>query len=235
MQKQLTLSVHLQDEAKLDNFFVADNQEVIASLRKLIAADSCNYVFLYGPKDVGKSHLLQACCHYAAHQGLRSFYLPFGQELKVLVFENLDHFSLVCIDNVELIAGQCDWEEALFHFFNRATVNNIKLLIAGAKLPSQLPFSLPDLQSRLISGITYSIKPLSDEQKLAALQLRAEVRGFFLSDEVARYLLTHYPRNMTGLFELLEILDQASLRAHHRLTLPFVKSILNNVSVTHDK
>jgi DnaA-homolog protein len=232
MQDQLILSIRLRDDVTFNNFYEGDNQEVVHFLRTTLAT-SCpfNYIFLYGSQEVGKSHLLQACCHYASSYRLTPFYLPLNHELSPLILEDLDHYSVICIDNIELIAGQSNWEEAIFHFYNDAIAQKRKLIIAGAKLPSRLGIVLPDLVSRLASGVTFRIKPLSDRQKLVALQRRATIRGFDLPDEVGCYLLNHYPRNMMALFELLEILDIASLKAQQqRLTIPFVKSVLGKMS-----
>jgi DnaA-homolog protein len=228
MQDQLILSIRLRDDVTFNNFYEGDNQEVVHFLRTTLAT-FCpfNYIFLYGSQEVGKSHLLQACCHYASSCRLTPFYLPLNHELSPLILEDLDHYSVICIDNIELIAGQSNWEEAIFHFYNDVIAQKRKLIIAGAKLPSRLGIVLPDLASRLASGVTFRIKPLSDRQKLVALQRRATIRGFDLPDEVGCYLLNHYPRNMMALFELLEILDIASLKAQQqRLTIPFVKSVL---------
>jgi DnaA-homolog protein len=226
MLEQLTLGIRLHDTANFDSFFAGNNDEVICSLKKMIEIPIWNYIYIYGNCNVGKSHLLQACCHYASCQQFMPFYLPLSSKFPPSILENLDNFSLVCIDNIETIAGSPNWEEALFHFYNRSTQKNTRIIIAGDHVPSQLSFTLPALVSRLSSGIIYMIKPLDDKQKLAALQLRATMRGLVLNEEVGQYLLNHYPRDMSALFGLLDILDQASLEARHRLTVPFVKSVL---------
>lgn len=226
MVDQLTLGIRLHDEANFSSFFQGTNEEIISSLKHLVDTQDGCYVFVYGEKGVGKSHLLQACCQYAASNQLAPFYLPLAHHLNPGILENLDGFSLVCLDDIHLIANDPEWEESLFHLFNHLVTKKIKLVISAKALPNQLGFKLADLVSRLNSGVTYHLKPLTDEQKVAALQLRANIRGFELTQEVGRYLLNHYPRDMTYLFELLELLDKASLQARHRITIPFVRSIL---------
>lgn len=223
---QLTLGIRLLDEATFDNFFLGDNTEVVAAIKALADTARWGFIYIYGNVGVGKSHLLQACCQCVSPQQ-SAFYLPLGPEFSPAILENLDQYSLVCIDDIETYAGNRVWEEALFHFYNRAIQNQTRLLVAGISLVKQLPFLLPDLASRLSSGLTYILKELTDSQKLAALQLRAAKRGFNLSEEVGCYLLNHYPRDMSALFKLLEQLDQASLEANHRVTVPFVKQIFN--------
>jgi len=85
---------------------------------------------------------------------------------------------------------------------------------------------LLDLASRLMSGETYRLNGLTDEERVAALQLRASWRGFQLPDKTGRYLITRVDRGAGALFTLLDQLDHAALAAQKRLTVPFVKSVL---------
>ena len=47
-----------------------------------------------------------------------------------------------------------------------------------------------------------------------------------LTDEVGHFILTRGTRSMSALFDLLEQLDQASLQAQRKLTIPFLKETL---------
>ena len=85
---------------------------------------------------------------------------------------------------------------------------------------------MPDLRSRLGWGLIYQLKVLDDQQRLQALQLRARQRGCEMPYETGRYLMRRLPRNMAALFDLLDQLDEASLVAQRKLTVPFVKSVL---------
>ena len=76
--------------------------------------------------------------------------------------------------------------------------------------------------------MSFQVHTLSDEQKLAALQQRAKARGLQLEEEVGEFLLRHCPRDTRFLFEILEKLDAASLVAQRKLTIPFVRSILQS-------
>ena len=88
-----------------------------------------------------------------------------------------------------------------------------------------LKIKLPDLVSRLAWGLTLYLQLLNDDDKLSALQLRAGKRGFDLPDNVGRYLLSHNTRDLSSLFDLLDHLDEASLAAQRKLTIPFVKKV----------
>jgi DnaA family protein len=141
------------------------------------------------------------------------------------MLEGLEALSLVCIDDVDTIAGDAAWEAALFHLFNRVRERGARIVIAGSASPRALGLGLPDLATRLAWGLVFQLHPLGDEEKAQALQLRARGRGMEMPEAVARYLLQHHARDMAALFALLERLDRASLAAQRRLTVPFVREI----------
>ena len=46
-----------------------------------------------------------------------------------------------------------------------------------------------------------------------------------MTEEVANYLLTRFPRDTHSLFALLDKLDSATLAAQRRLTIPFLRGL----------
>ena len=138
----------------------------------------------------------------------------------------MEALDLICIDDVESVLNHREWEEALFHCYNRVRDNQARLLVVGNTAPNQLQCTMPDLRSRLAWGLSLQIEGLDDAEKLAALQMRSRNRGLELTTEVGQFLMRHYPRNMAALFQALEKLDQASLEQQRRVTIPFVKSVL---------
>ncbi len=223
--KQLPLGMWLREGASFDNYFATANSQLLASLK---SSDE-QFVFLWGTESVGKTHLLQAVCHVATAKGEGSVYLPMSEaeQFAPEMFEGLEQMSLVAIDDVDAIAGDRDWETALFNLYNRiCDTGTGRLLVAANKPLPELGLALPDLQSRLSWGLVYQVQAMSDDEKGLALKQRADSRGFELPDEVAHYLLRHYQRQTSALFKLLERLDQQSLAEQRRLTIPFVKQII---------
>ena len=101
------------------------------------------------------------------------------------------------------------------------------LLITAQHSPKGSPIQLADLKSRLAWDHVYHLQTLDEKHSLQALQLRAQSRGFDLPDEVAAYLLKRVARDMHNLFQLLDKLDNASLVAKKKLSIPFVKTLLD--------
>lgn len=225
---QLTLGLGLKDEATFENFYPGSNQEMVSVLKKMATGNGEKSIYICGSRGQGLSHLLQACCHQASRQRISSVYLPLGTLIADHpgVLEGFENLQLICIDDLHAVAGNKEWEEAIFYLFNRVYDAQGKIIFAANDLPKALNIKLPDLVSRLSWGMVYQLHPLSDDEKIATLKMRANARGINLSDDVARFIMTHCPRHMGTLFAALDALDKASLAAQRRLTIPFVKEVL---------
>lgn len=228
---QLPLGVRLRDDATFANYYPGANAAAVGYVERLCEAEAGwaeSLIYLWGSAGVGRSHLLQAACLRLEQNGEPALYLPLGEvaELGPEILDNLESYELICLDDLDAIAGRVEWEEALFHLFNRLRDSGRRLLLSASASPRELAVKLPDLQSRLSLSLVFQLQELSDEDKLRALQLRASRRGLHLTDEVGRFILTRGARSMSALFELLEQLDQASLQAQRKLTIPFLKETL---------
>jgi len=216
---QIPLQIKLNDAATFDNFIGVGNQQLVS----LLQSDE-TFVYYWSSDATGKTHLAQAMCH----QQKNSIYLSLSEigQWQPAIFEGLESFDLICLDDIEQLVNKPEWEVALFDLFNRVRDTGKKLRISAHASPNSIGVSLDDLLSRLTWGVTVQVQSLSDEDKVAALSLRAKQRGFGLPDEVAVYLLKHCPRDMHNLFTILDRLDDASLQAQRRLTIPFIKESL---------
>lgn len=229
MNHQLALAIQCHQEATFQDFCWGQNSQIKHELCAALAQTGEQYIYLWGARGCGKSHLLQACCQHLGATA-PSIYLP----LKILktwdtnILNELTSYRLFCVDDLDSIANHPAWEEALFHLYNRIRENTeTTLIIAGLSPPTHTAVSLPDLKSRLSSGLIMHINELSDTEKAQTLSLEAHRRGFELSQQVAQFLVNRSPRNMHDLRLLLDKLDDASLAAQRKITIPFVKSILN--------
>lgn len=229
MIEQIPLSIHLNNQHTLDNFCWGENALLRQAINKLLEEKE-QFLYLWGEVGIGKSHLLQACCQAENLNQRNAMYLPL-HILKMSgpdCLEDLEQFNLIAIDDIDVIAGDSDWEEALFHLYNRIRENQkSRLIISATVTPNLLPIQLPDLRSRLGWGLSLPIKPLSDEHKVATIRQMAWCQGIDLPEKVAYFLMARCSRNMRDLTQLLHKLDRASLAAKRKLTVPFIKQILN--------
>jgi len=236
MAKQLPLSIRLRDHATFENFFLADNQQLVTTLQRAVAPGNgdATPLYLWGVAGCGKSHLMQAACHQMAARDEVAVYLPLQdyQMFSPDILDGMESLALVCLDDIEAIAGQRDWEEAIFHLYNRMQGDGSQLIVAANAAPQGLALVLPDLMTRLGWGLVFQLNELDDEQKVQVLQARAEAIGMQMSGDVARYLFSRTRRDMHSLFALLDSLDHETLVAQRRLTIPFLKTFLAR-DVTH--
>lgn len=230
MNKQLALAIQLNDEATLNDFHWSDSNLLLQQhIHHLLSRIEDKHLFyIWGVPGSGKSHLLQACCQALEHS--HSVYLPlqtlkdFGPE----VIEGLDTHALICIDDIDVIAGHPEWEEALFHLYNRLRDNeHSKVLISASTPPVSTHLKLPDLKSRLSWGLILQLNELNDDEKIKTLQRHAQKRGFELPASVVQFLINRCARNMHDLHSILNRLDESSLAAQRKITIPFVKQTLN--------
>jgi DnaA-homolog protein len=226
--RQLPLGVQLKERATFASFLTARNVELVIHLRHLAQATPAGATWIAGPHTAGKSHLLQAVCA-ATEPARRVAYLPLESLLPFgpAAIEGAENLDLACYDDVQAVAGLGDWEEKLFSVWQRAQEQGSTLLFAARENPAQVPFGLADLKSRLSSSAVFAVRELNDAEQLEALELRAKLRGFELPAETARYLQRRFPRDMRSLCEVLDTLDDAAFTAQRRITVPFIKEILD--------
>jgi len=225
--EQLSLAVQLKDPATFDNFFVGKNQLLVNELKRQLDQGD-RFIFITGNVGDGRSHLLQAACHYADQQDQTAFYLSLADHQSYqagAIFDELDGFDLVCLDDIDAVIGLNQWEEALFHLFNRLADNAVCLLMASNQTPRQLSPNLADLGSRLSAGSLYQVK-ISDNHYKDVFTFRAGLRGIEISQELLQFIDYRCQRDTTALIDLLDRLDEASLKEKRKLTIPFVKSVM---------
>ena len=228
MVRQLPLPLAFNPEHGFEEYYAGGNAEVVGHLRQAAHAQGEPLIYVWGKPGLGKTHLLHACCREAHLNGLIVSYVPLNalRQYGGAVLDGLEEQDFVCLDDLDAIEGDEAWERALFDLFNRLRDAGHCLIIAGQKPPSELAIALPDLKTRLNWGLTLCLRDFSDDDKLAALSLRARLLGLELPPPVGRFLLSHCRRDLADLMELLERLDLATLAAKRKLTVPFLKTFL---------
>jgi DnaA-homolog protein len=219
--KQLALGVRPRAGAVYASFAPGSNSEILTALQ----SPSALPIWLWGAKASGKTHLLQAACA-AAGEAAAYFPLDRAFSLPPEALAGYERSPLLCIDDVDQVAGDQDWERALFRLFNEAAELRNRLIFAASVAPRQAPWFLDDWRSRAGSCVVYQLHELDDQGRIEALRLRAAQRGLQLPYETSEYLLKRMPRDLPSLFEILDALDEASMVEQRRLTIPFIRDEL---------
>jgi DnaA family protein len=228
VSEQIPLRVWLTDEAQLDNYYAGTSAN--ASVLEYLKSNQPDILYLYGPSHSGISHLLIALTKRAEARGEKAQYIPLQEMLEAPaeMLKHLGSLDFLCLDDIDSIAKSDFWQNEVFHLYNELREQGCPMVFGSHSSPSELPITLADLRSRLLSGETWALEELTDEDKVVALQQRATGRGFNLSDGVARYLIDRQRRDMTSLIGILDKLDRLSLEQKKLITLPFVKTLIDS-------
>jgi len=224
---QLTLGIRLSDETRFDNYLVSAANKAL--VEKLLRPDpGQNFLFIRAEKGVGLSHLLQALCHVEQVAEQPAFYLPLAEheQFSPEILQGIQSMSLLCIDDLDSIAGNAAWEQALFIAVNDIMASPTRLVVGASTAPRYLALKLADLRSRLQAAAVFQLKEPSDEEKFDLLRLRASRRGMNLSEEVANYILARTERSIPALMAVLEALEASTLAHRRAVTIPLVRETL---------
>ena len=211
------------------NFFAGPNQ---AALQHLVlwtghAQRSPVPTYLWGPAGSGKTHLLRAVQAELREAGSAVGWLDadlaepgaFDDRWRVVIFDDVHRYSAV-------------QQHAAFNWFVNATTpgdgQQRWVLAAGDAPPAELGLR-EDLRTRLGWGHVFGLQVLAEAERRAVLRQQADERGIFLSDEVMDFMLNRFSRDLGSLAQLLDQLDGYALQTQRAVTVPLLKSMLDNL------
>ena len=209
--RQLLLDFTQAPAPTFENFVPGRNVEPLAAVRAAVSGIPERVLYLWGETGAGKTHLLRAFA--ASREG--AFFVR-GEDSA-----GTESGGVLVLDAAERM-GEAR-QVALFNAFNERA---FELIVVSAHAAPKDVALRRDLATRLATGLTYRLLPLTDDEKREALAAHAKARGFALSEEVAAYLLTHARRDMPSLIQALDALDRHSLETGRPITVPLLKAAL---------
>jgi DnaA family protein len=224
-QRQMLLGLEADKPQTLDSFAVGTNRELLQLLTGLKAGARAqgngvpageNFIYLWGEAGSGKTHLLRAM---ATLPGAR--YIDGDADEEAFAYDA--GIGIYLLDNCHALSAAT--QIAAFALFNQVREHNGTMISAGAVAPVGLSVR-EDLRTRLGWGLIYQVHSLTDEDKIAALNQAANLRGLTLSAGVIPYLITHFKRDMRSLSAMLDALDLYSLETKRPITLPLLRELL---------
>lgn len=224
MMKQIALDIGLARAPTLASFCAGPNEAALAHLRLWAGSPTRSPVptYLWGPSGSGKTHLLQAVAEALREQGAAAGWL----DPSVLEPPEFDPaWAVVLMDDVERYTAV--QQHAAFNWFVNAQSLQRGVLAAGAAPPADLQLR-EDLRTRLGWGHVFALQVLSEPERRSVLRQSADARGIFLSDDVMDFMLTRFSRDLGSLMQLLDKLDGYSMQTKRAITIPLIKSMLEN-------
>ena len=230
MSSQLPLALRWPAQQRFESFVTGAGNETALGLAREAAQGAVPWIYFAGPAGSGKSHLLLAACAEASARNRHAQYVSLAtlSGAPETALRALGGSDLLALDDIGAIAGDAAAEHALFDLYNRCKMEKSTLLFAALAPAAQLGLGLPDLVSRLSSCTQATLKPLDDGARREAVRQRAQARGLVLDDAVLDWLFTHAPRDLGSLTALLEHIDRETLAAQRRVTVPFLRKLLQS-------
>lgn len=225
--KQIALDIGLSAGPTVANFFAGPNEAALKHMVLWIgdksSASSRSPVpsYFWGPEGSGKTHLLKAAREGLREQGARVGWLGATDEPS----EFDETWSAVVLDDVHLFTA--DQQHAAFNWFVNAQTHHKPVLAAGEFAPVELKLR-DDLRTRLGWGHIFGLQLLSESERRSVLRQAADARGVFLGDDVMDFMLRRFSRDLGSLMELLDLMDGYSLQTQRAITIPLIKSMLEN-------
>jgi DnaA family protein len=222
--KQIALDIGLARGPTLDSFCAGPNEAAHKHLQLWAGSPTRSPVptYLWGASGSGKTHLLKAVSEKLREQGATVGWLDATMQEPP---EFNESWAVVLLDDVHLYTAV--QQHAAFNWFVNAQSLQRGVLAAGSLPPADLKLR-EDLRTRLGWGHVFQLHVLSEPERRAVLRQSADARGVFLGDDVMDFMLTRFTRDLGSLMQLLEQLDGYALQTKRAITIPLIKSMLEN-------
>lgn len=208
---QLLLPLTLPEIFSDDNFFVSEcNKNAYETVMDKGSWKS-HALYLYGESSSGKSHL--------------AYIWAKVNSATIITANNVSPETINSNCVIEDIESSAD-ERSIFHLFNHCRDIGARLLITSRISAYALPFTLPDITSRLRACQQVSINPPDDALLAAILRKQFADRQLLVDDEIISYITTRCERSPQKINELVDNIDKSALTQSRSITIPFVRLFL---------
>ena len=199
-------------------------------LADIAISQDANELIIHGEKGSGKSFLMQAICNELSSSEKQFAFIPMKKVLNmgVEIFQNLGSLDTVCIDDLQLILANQEWETALFNLINECQQSNCSLILSlGGTQPVEESIVLPDLLSRIKRMEFLALHAVQDELFNKAIVFVAQQLEIKIDNAELEFLLKHQTRVFSLLVENIITLDKQAASLKRKITIPLIKETLN--------
>ena len=229
--KQLIFPFQINQKASFDSFFCSpDNQNLMTRLTDIVSSQDTSELIIHGEEGSGKSFLMQAICNELSSAEKQFAFIPIKKafNMGVEIFQNLGSLDAVCVDDLQLILANQDWETALFNLINECQQSNCSLMLSlGGTRPLDESIILPDLLSRIKRMEFFALHAVQDEFFNQAIDFVAQQLDIKIEEAELEFLLKHQTRIFSLLVENIITLDNQAASLKRKITIPLIKETLN--------
>ncbi len=235
---------YLNPKYTFEGFVVGSSNRFAHAATLAIAeapAKAYNPLFIYGGVGLGKTHLMQAACHYISemHRNLRLFYTTsesFTNELINAIQtrttqkfrEKYRSVDVLLIDDIHFIAGKDATQEEFFHTFNALYDGHKQIVLSSDRAPKTISGLEERLVSRFEWGLVTDIQPPDFETRVAILKKKAERNNSKLQDDILYFIAENIKTNIRELEGALIKLIAYSALENKKIDLVLAKEILKD-------
>lgn len=208
-------NLNLNNRYTFENFIVGEHNELAKAACHAVCENLgriYNPLFIYGKVGLGKTHLLQAIGnHVRSNDATKKIVYTtserFTAELVNAIKNNkADKFKedyqlvdLLIIDDVQFLAGKEKTQQEFFHIFNVLYNLNKQIVISSDRPPKAISTLEERLRSRFEGGMIVDVSQPDLETRIAILRTKAMEKGFYLSDDVLRFMSENIKNNIREL------------------------------------
>jgi|GEM_PF-6293096 DnaA family protein len=224
---QQTFDLSIRNKKIFDNFSGHSNIKQKEMFVHYLSTRTENMILLFGESGSGKSHLLQAACHFYQHHGGKATYASLKRptDIETILLRNLNGL-LICIDDVELAQGHLELEHLLFKLYNQVELAGC-LMVWGKQ--SNIPFSRKDLQSRSQAMLKIQLLTYPPAETLMLLEQYLIETQSSIPLPICEYLIKNYTRNMTKLLIKIKEIEEHAYSLRKKITLKMCKELIEDL------
>ena len=228
--KQLIFPFQLNQKASFNNFFCSsDNRNLITRVSDIVSSNDAHEIIISGKNGSGKSFLIQAICNELGLKDKKFVFVPMNKAINmgIEIFQNLASLDVICIDDLQLILANEDWEKALFNLINECQQSCCSLILSiGNTQALEKVTKLPDLLSRIKRMEFMTLRAVQNDELRQALDFVSDKLEIKIEKTELDFLLKHQTRKFSILVENLLSLDQQAASVKRRITIPLIKETL---------
>lgn len=221
MTRQLAFDLPAQTAWRREDYFVSPGNALALAALEGWQGWPGGKMLLVGPMGAGKTHLAHIWADAAQAM------LIDGNRLADADIPALSTTPL-CVEDANMVAGNPQAEEALFHLHNLLAERRLPLLLTAATPPRDWGLHLPDLASRMQAAALTRLDAPDDALLSAVLIKLFADRQITVPPNLIPYLVTHMDRSFQAARGLVAALDAHSLAMGRAITRQMAAEVLDH-------